>query len=58
MAAITQDYNSAITAPAAPSKTGYQFSGWNPSIPATMPAENVIITGEWTANTYSIHFNS
>ena len=35
---------SAITPEAAPTKDGYVFSGWS-TIPATMPAEDVTITG-------------
>ena len=38
---------SAITPEAAPTKDGYVFSGWS-TIPATMPAEDVTITGTFT----------
>ena len=41
---------SAITPEAAPTKDGYVFSGWS-TIPATMPAEDVTITGTFTLMT-------
>lgn len=50
VAPITQDYGTAITAPEAPTKIGYTFSGWNPEIPAIMPAENLTITAQWRYN--------
>ncbi len=55
---ITQDYGTKITAPAAPTKTGYTFNGWNPAIPETMPAENVTVKATWKANTYTVHFDT
>ena len=50
IAPITQDYGTAITAPANPTKTGYTFAGWTPAIPATMPAENLTVTAQWRYN--------
>ena len=44
---ITQDYNTAISAPAAPVKKGYTFIGWDKDIPDCMPAENILLTAKW-----------
>lgn len=56
VAAITQDYASAITAPENPTKTGYTFAGWDSEIPTTMPAENKTIKATWTINSYVVEY--
>ena len=56
VAPITQDYGTTITAPAAPTRTGYTFAGWDKAIPSTMPAENITLTAQWQVNQYTITF--
>ena len=44
---IIQDYDTAITAPADPTREGYAFMGWDREIPTTMPAENITLKARW-----------
>ena len=47
IAPITQDYGTAITTPADPTREGYTFIGWDRDIPTTMPAGNVTLKARW-----------
>lgn len=47
IAPITQDYGTAITIPADPTREGYTFIGWDKEIPTTMPAENITLKAKW-----------
>ena len=52
---VALNYASAITAEAEPTKEGHTFSGWS-EIPATMPAKDVTVVGEFTVNMYQITY--
>ena len=54
----TYDFGADVTAPAAPTKTGYTFAGWDKEIPAAMPAENTVITAKWNVNKYTVTFDT
>ena len=62
---LTQDYNSVVSAPTAPTRTGYTFGGWYSDAIltasytfSTMPAENITLYAKWTINQYYIGFNT
>ncbi|MGN0222259.1 MAG: InlB B-repeat-containing protein, partial [Prevotella sp.] len=58
VAAITADYNTAVTAPENPTKTGYTFVAWDKEIPDAIPAEDVTIKATWKINQYTITFDT
>lgn len=56
VAAITQEYNSSITPPDDPERTGYSFNGWEPELPETMPAKDMTVTAKWIINQYTLTY--
>ncbi|MBQ6349103.1 MAG: InlB B-repeat-containing protein [Clostridia bacterium] len=55
---ITKDYGAAVTAPADPTRTGYEFTGWDTTIPTTMPAENLTVTAQWRPHVLTVKFDA
>lgn len=62
---ITQDYETVVTAPAAPTRKGYTFAGWyadeeltEPYSFGTMPAQDITLYAKWDANTYTVTFDA
>jgi len=58
VASITATYGSAVTEPAAPTKDGYDFAGWLPAFPATMPLAGATLVAQWTPKNYTISFDT
>lgn len=60
VAPITQDYGTAVAAPAAPTKDGYTFVGWYKDGVAytftTMPAEDITLTAKWSTDSHNAIF--
>ncbi len=55
-APISYTYGEKVATPATPDETGLKFKGWNPKVPETMPAENLIIVAEFEAAVYKVTF--
>ncbi|MCR5313135.1 MAG: InlB B-repeat-containing protein [Bacteroidaceae bacterium] len=51
------DYGTEIKAPNDPTYTGHTFTGWTPDVAATVPAENVTYSANWTVNSYTVTFD-
>ena len=58
VAPVTLDYGAALTAPAAPTRTGYTFGGWSPALPETMPDANCAFTALWTPIQYRVSYDA
>ena len=49
------EYGSSIVVPEAPEREGYTFNGWG-EVAETVPANDLIYEGEYTANTYNVYY--
>ncbi len=52
----TYQYGATITPIADPTKTGYEFTGWDPAVPQTMPGENYTVTAQFSAKDFEAKF--
>ena len=52
---LIYDFGDAITPESEPTKEGYSFSGWS-TIPETMPAHDVTVTGTFSINKYKLTY--
>ncbi|MEG1529283.1 MAG: InlB B-repeat-containing protein, partial [Clostridia bacterium] len=63
---LTQDYNTSVTKPTDPIKTGYTFEAWYKdsnfatafNFATDMLTENTTLFANWTINKYTVTFNS
>ena len=49
VAPATYEYGAAVTEPAAPTRNGFNFIGWEPALPDTMPANDLTVKAKWEA---------
>ncbi len=57
ISAISGKYGASIVPPANPVRAGYTFNGWLPLLPSTIPAGNLTVVAQWSANQYNVVFN-
>ena len=55
VATYSWEYGSKIVVPDVPEREGYTFSGWG-EVPETVPAEDIIFYGGYTANVYKVYY--
>lgn len=53
---LTVSYGQTFKAPAV-TRDGYRFTGWDTSVPETMPDEDLVFTAQWSLITYTITYD-
>ena len=49
-------YGAIVTPIDNPSLTGYTFNGWSEELPATMPANDIVVYAQWSGKTFTITY--
>lgn len=47
--AATYEFGANVTEPTAPTRDGFNFIGWSPALPKTMPASDITVVAQWEA---------
>ena len=47
METITGNYGDPVIPPANPTKEGYEFVGWEPGLPNTIPYDDIVVKAVW-----------
>ena len=66
VSSITQDYDTSVSEPTSPTKSGYTFAGWyydsaltNPvTFPFNMPASNITLFAKWDVAIYNVSIST
>ncbi len=58
VAPLSVEFNTTVTAPTPPTRTGYAFEGWEDldgnALPNVMPARNLAMRAQWSPKTYTV----
>ena len=55
---VTGRYGANITVPKAPTRTGYQFLGWDEEVEMTVPDKNLTYKAQWLKMEYTLQFKT
>ncbi len=55
---VTGRYGANITVPKAPTRTGYQFLGWDEDVEMTIPDKDLTYKAQWLKMEYTLQFKT
>lgn len=55
---VSTVYQSEVSAPDSPERKGYEFAGWTPQVPDSMPARRLEFSATWTPVSYDAVFDA